>query len=107
MEQIKYIQFKNVAELEAKVAKLKEIRDKNLADTESFLIIAGIPFTRLEEGFGVDLQDLKDDRLEQYFRKFDTQGKSTRELYEELGVVYILKPDGLADHRIDLETRRN
>lgn len=107
MQQIKYLQFKNIADLEEKVAKLREIRDKNLKETEEFLIIAGIPFTKLEEGFGVDLGDVDDERLTQYFEKFNHQGLTTRELYAQHGVVYINKPDEVVDLRIDLETRKN
>lgn len=107
MQQYKYISFENVADLERKLAKMREIRDKNLQETEEFLVSTGIPFIKTEEGFGVALGDLENERIEAYFSKFDTQSRTTREQFTSLGVVYIDKPDQHLDQKLDLQSRRN
>ena len=107
MDQHKYIQFNNVADLRAKLTKLQEIVDRNRTETEAFLIIQNIPFSRLDEGFGVDLAEVDNDRLTEYFNKFEEQGRTTREQFQDLGVVYITRPSPYVDHQIDLETRKN
>lgn len=90
LQDIKMLQFTNIADLEEKVAKLREIRDKNLQETEEFLIIHGIPFNRLPEGFGVNLAEVDQDRLRIYFEKFNNQGSTTREQYAAVGVTFMM-----------------
>lgn len=107
MEEHKYIHFDNVADLEEKLNKLKAIRDRNLKETREFLVLTGIPFTEVSNGFGVELGDLQEEKVAEYYKRFESRSRETREEFEELGVVYIPTIDQYLDHRVDLARRKN
>lgn len=111
MNEIKYIEFTTLGELEEKVAKLKVIRDENMKVIEEFLLANEIPFTRLADGFGVDLEKVPNDKITAYFNEFKSNRFSTRAKYTENGVVFLpVTGNTVTDHAevyIDLQKRVN
>lgn len=90
MKTSKYIEFKNVADLAAKLEKLIAYREKSLLESRNWLIANNVPYQVLHNGdLILDTGDLDKPELAEAAAKFKEKLKITQEYYKSLGVVYL------------------
>lgn len=102
----KFINFRNLAELEEKLEKLKIMRDQYQQESKNWLITHNIPFFEADDlSLHIDLGSIAEDIFDKTMQFHKQQELEIKNYYRELGVIYF--DCDVSELKINYENRKN